>query len=213
MPLKHRQLHAPPPKLAGAAFQALVDPPNDGNNLSLDGGDGPTDGSDNNTVVNMSQCVAAAAAAPEQLLDDAAQLVQITNLYTTVATTMRDYIQKTSDDMHDLLIEMDDHANARLEPFYNILEGILQRMDTVLNNNTELCVAYDASRAETAALKDAVDTLTRKFDEHTTIEAPPSTEITASSTTMEEMMMQLSVVQHDIQDILEAVRNPPGKRK
>jgi hypothetical protein len=30
---------------------------------------------------------------------------------------------------------------------------------------------------------------------------------------MEEMMMQLSHVQHDIQDVLEAVRNPPGKRK
>jgi hypothetical protein len=30
---------------------------------------------------------------------------------------------------------------------------------------------------------------------------------------MEEMTMQLSIVQHDIQDVLEAVRNPPGKRK
>jgi hypothetical protein len=30
---------------------------------------------------------------------------------------------------------------------------------------------------------------------------------------MEEMTMQLTHVQHDIQDVLEAVRNPPGKRK
>ncbi|KAI5812608.1 hypothetical protein BZA77DRAFT_359002 [Pyronema omphalodes] len=30
---------------------------------------------------------------------------------------------------------------------------------------------------------------------------------------MEEMTMQLSVVQHDIQDVLDAVRNTPGKRK
>jgi hypothetical protein len=30
-----------------------MDPPNDGNNLSLDGGDGITDGSDDNTVVTM----------------------------------------------------------------------------------------------------------------------------------------------------------------
>jgi hypothetical protein len=30
---------------------------------------------------------------------------------------------------------------------------------------------------------------------------------------MEEMMMQLSHIQHNIQDILEAVCNPPGKRK
>jgi hypothetical protein len=30
---------------------------------------------------------------------------------------------------------------------------------------------------------------------------------------MEEMTMQLCIVQNDIQDILEAVHNPPGKRK
>jgi hypothetical protein len=58
--------------------------------------------------------VSAVAASPEQLLDNAAQLVQITNLYTTVAITMRDYIQKTLDDMHNQLIELDDRANAHL---------------------------------------------------------------------------------------------------
>jgi hypothetical protein len=213
MPPKHRQLRAPYPKASGNAFQALVDPPTDGNHLPFDGGDGKTDGSDDNSVVNASQCVSAAAASPEQLLDDAAQLVQIMNLYTTVAMTTRDYVQKTSDDMYDLLIEMDDHANARLEPFYNMLEGALQQMDAVLTDNTVLRVAYDASRVETAVLKTAVDTLTRKLDEHTAMLAPPSPEIMASSTTMEEMTMQLSVIQHDIPDVLEAVRNPPGKRK
>jgi hypothetical protein len=34
-----------------------------------------------------------------------------------------------------------------------------------------------------------------------------------SPSAMEEMTMQLSQVQHDIQDVLDAVRNPPGKRK
>jgi hypothetical protein len=48
---KHRQLRAPRPKASGNAFQALLDPPNDGNNLSLDGGDDNTDGSDDNNVV------------------------------------------------------------------------------------------------------------------------------------------------------------------
>jgi hypothetical protein len=86
-------------------------------------------------------------------------------------------------------------------------------MDTVLNDNTELREAYDASWAETAALKAAVDTLTQKFDEQIATPAPPSPDLTASSTTMEEMTMQLSVVQQDIQDVLEAVRNHPGKRK
>jgi outer membrane murein-binding lipoprotein Lpp len=51
MPPKHRQLRAPRPKASGNAFQALVVPPSNGNNLSFDGGDENTDGSDDNTVV------------------------------------------------------------------------------------------------------------------------------------------------------------------
>jgi hypothetical protein len=86
-------------------------------------------------------------------------------------------------------------------------------MDAVLNDNTELRAAYHASRAETAALKAAVDTLTPKFDEQIAIPAPPWPDLMASSTMMEQMTMQLSMVHHDIQDVLEAVPNPPGKRK
>jgi hypothetical protein len=190
-----------------------VDPLNDGNNLSIDGGDGQVDTTDNNSAVNASQCASTTAALPEQPLDSAAQLVQITNLYTTVLTSTRDYVQKTSDDMYDLLIEMDDHANACLEPFYNTLEGLLQWMDAVLNDNTELRTTYAASRAETAALKAAMETITQIFDEQITIPAPPSPDPMASSTTMEVMTMQLSVVKHDIQDVLEAVWNPRSKRK
>jgi hypothetical protein len=51
MPPKHRQLHAPRPKSSGNAFQALVDPPNDGFHFSFDGGDEKTVGSDENTMV------------------------------------------------------------------------------------------------------------------------------------------------------------------
>jgi hypothetical protein len=162
----------------------------------------------------MPQYVSTTAASPEQqLLDDGAQLVYITNLYTMIVISTRDYIQKTSDDMHDLLIEMDDCANTYLEPFYNMLEGLLQWMDTVLNDNSELCATYDTSQAETVALKAAVDTLTQKFDKQIAILAPPSPDLTASSTTMEQMTMQLSVIKHNIQDILEAVCNPPSKRR
>jgi hypothetical protein len=89
----------------------------------------------------------------------------------------------------------------------------LQQMEAVLNQNTALRMAYNASRAEMAALKAAVDALTQKLDQHIAIPAPPSPDLTASSTTIDEMMMQLSVIQHDIQDVLDAVRNPPGKRK
>jgi hypothetical protein len=213
MPPQHRQLCAPRPKPAGNAYNSLVDLPDDGTGSIIDGRDGNVDATDDNSAVNAPQSASTTAASPEQLLDSAAQLVQITNLYTTVATSTRDYVQMTSNDMHDLLIEMDDRANTRLEPFYNILEGLLQRMDAVLNDNTELRAAYDASRIETAALKAAVDTLKQKLDEQTATPAPPSPDLMASSTTMEEMMMQLSVVHHDIQDVLEAVRNPPGKRK
>jgi hypothetical protein len=69
------------------------------------------------------------------------------------------------------------------------------------------------SREKTAALKAAVDNLMRKFNDYITISAPPWLDTIASSTSMEEMMMQLYIIQNDIQDILEAVHNPPGKRK
>jgi hypothetical protein len=58
-----------------------------------------------------------------------------------------------------------------------------------------------------------VDTLTKKLDENIATTAPPSPATMTSSTAMEEMTMQLSHVQHDIQDVLDAVLNPPGKRK
>jgi hypothetical protein len=127
MPPKHRYLRAPHPKPAGNAYNSLVDLPDDGTGSITDGRDGKVDATDDNSAVNARQCVSTTAASPEQqLLDDGAQLVYITNLYTTITTSMRDYIQKTSDDMHDLLIEMDDRTNARLAPFYNTLEGLLQ---------------------------------------------------------------------------------------
>jgi hypothetical protein len=214
MPPKHRQLRAPCPKPAGNAYNSLVDLPDGGTGSITNGRDGKVDATDDNSAVNAPQHVSTAAALPEQqLLDDGAQLVHITNLYTMIMTSMRDYIQKTSDDMHDLLIEMDDYANVRLATFYNTLEGLLQCMDAVLNDNTELHAAYDASWVETGALKAAVETLTLKFDKQIAIPAPPSPDLTASSTMMEEMTMQLSIIKHDIQDVLEAVRNPPSKRK
>jgi hypothetical protein len=52
MPPKCSKLHAPFPIASANMFQALVDPPHDGNNLSFDGGDGRTAGSDDNTIVN-----------------------------------------------------------------------------------------------------------------------------------------------------------------
>jgi chromosome segregation ATPase len=104
------------------------------------------------------------------------------------------------------LITLEDNIN-------NNFDNLLQKMDAAWTENTALREAYRASREETAALKAAVDSLTQKIDEQLAIPAPPSPDLAASPTTMEEMTMQLSVVQHDIQDILEAVCKPPGKRK
>jgi hypothetical protein len=42
--------------------------------------------------MNASQHGSTTAASPEKLLDNAEQLVQITNLYTMVAGSMRDYV-------------------------------------------------------------------------------------------------------------------------
>jgi hypothetical protein len=111
------------------------------------------------------------------------------------------------------LTTFEDNVYNSFHAVFGRLDSLIMKMDTVANENTVLRAAYDSSKEETAALKAAVDTLTQKFDEQITIPSPPSPDLTASSTMMEEMTMQLSIVQHDIQDILEAVRNPPGKRK
>jgi hypothetical protein len=76
-----------------------------------------------------------------------------------------------------------------------------------------LIEAYHASREEIAAIKAVADTLMKKLDENITTTIPPSPETITSSTMMEEMMMQLSYVQYDIQDFLDTICNPPSKRK
>jgi prephenate dehydratase len=96
---------------------------------------------------------------------------------------------------------------------HNNINKLLQKMDAASTETTALREAYHASREETAARKAAVDTLTKRINETMTTTMPPSPATVTSSTTMEEMMMQLLVVQYDIKDILEAVCNPPGKRK
>jgi hypothetical protein len=86
-------------------------------------------------------------------------------------------------------------------------------MDTAWTKNTALCKAYCASREGTAALKATVDTLMKKINENITMTVPPLPETSTSSNAMEEMTMPLAHIQHDIEDILDAIRNPPGKRK
>jgi hypothetical protein len=237
-----RHLHnAPRHKQSGHAYTALVDLPHDGSDSTFDGRDGKGDGIDDNSLVNASQSISAAAASPPQSPnnDPIAMALQITtdsfgSFGTMVENFMKtateaivntdaqyhdtqDYIKKTCDDIDDLVIDNNDntqrHIATLLKPLYNQMESVLQKMDMVLDENTELRTAYNNSRTETAALKAAVDTLTRKIDKYAISSAPASPNLIASPTSMEEMTMQLCIVQHDIQDVLEAVRNPPGKRK
>jgi uncharacterized protein (UPF0335 family) len=215
-----------------------VDLPQDGSDSTFDGRDGKVDGIDDNSVVNASQRIpaaeATAAASPQQPPD---MISRIRAWRKALANdTVGAYIhgepidsgpETTLQFSAATLVAITDHhyeSQNRLNSskatlyknfrsVYGKLDSLLEKVDTVIRENTVLRKAHEASRRETAALQAAVDTLTRKLDEHTTISAPPSLEIRASSTAIEEMTMQLSVVQHDIQDVLEAVCNPPGKRK
>jgi hypothetical protein len=105
----------------------------------------------------------------------------------------------------------------RIEQIEHLLphsfDAVLTKLDELTLENTALRRAYHESTTKTVALKTAVDRLTKRLDNNIISPALPPPERTASSTAMEEMTMQLSVVQNDIQDVLEAVRNPPGKRK
>jgi hypothetical protein len=53
----------------------------------------------------------------------------------------------------------------------------------------------------------------KQLDEHIVFLALPLPDPATSPSAMEEMTMQLADIQHDIQDVLEAIGNPPGKRK
>jgi hypothetical protein len=70
MPPKNRQPNAPQPKLAGNAYKALVDLPEDESDSSFDGRDGKVNGTDGKSTVNTPQRVSAAettaAASPPQ---------------------------------------------------------------------------------------------------------------------------------------------------
>jgi hypothetical protein len=106
-----------------------------------------------------------------------------------------------------------DEMESAFQTVFDKLDNLTRKVDKMALEEVALCKAYRQSTAKTAALKATVDTLTKQLNEHIVFPAPPLLDPMASSTTMEEMTMQLSVVQNDIQDVLEAVRNPPGKRK
>jgi hypothetical protein len=115
--------------------------------------------------------------------------------------------------IEERVIRLRNSQHQHFDDVNSKIDNLLQKMDAAWTENTALREAYLASREETAALKAAVDALMKKLDENIATTAPPSPETATPSSAMEEMTMQLSHVQHDIQDVLDAVRNPPGKRK
>jgi hypothetical protein len=231
MPPKHRQPNAPRPKPAGNAYNSLVDLPHDGSDPFTDGRDGNVDGSDGKSAVNAPIHVftvgTPAAASPPPaptgepplrvwrrgLIADITHAIPHEErmqfgheLHCQYSAASLCGIEVAHIEIQRCLTTLEDNIN-------NNFDNLLHKMDAAWTENTALREAYRASREETAALKAAVDSLTQKLDEQLAIPAPPSPDLLASPTTMEEMTMQLSIVQHNIQDILEAVRNPPGKRK
>jgi hypothetical protein len=208
-----------------------VDLPQHGSNPFTDGRDGKVDGTDERSAVSMPQHVSAAettaaASALATPTGDPPLRVWHHGLIAEVVDTIlhgvpidfgpEKHFQYSAASLcaaEEVNAEIQLCLNTFEDNVYNSFDNLLQKMDTAWTENTALREAYHASRDETVALKAAVDALTQKLDQHIAIPAPPSPDLMASSTAMEEMTMQLSVVQHDIQDVLDAVRNPPGKRK
>jgi hypothetical protein len=186
---------------------------------SFDGRDGKVDGTDGKSAVNALQCISGAettaAASPQQtptgdpplriwsrgliaaalntILDDAPMDSSPENHFQYSAASLC-AIDQANSEIQRRNTTFEDNIYNSFHAVFGRLDSLLTKMDTVVNENNVLRVAYDASKQETAALKAAVDTLSRKIDEQITIPAPPLPDYSASSTTMEEMTMQLSIV-------------------
>jgi methyl-accepting chemotaxis protein len=200
----------------GNAFQALVDPPHDGNNLSCDGGDERTDGSDDNTIVNVcprDSGMLASQELPHVLLPALGNIQDRLEHLHNMGMAIGHANRTNTELIEAVLDKASDNNNECFDALNSKMESLLQKMDATWTENTALYEAYRAGREETVMLKATVDTLTTKLDEHIAISTPPSPETVTTSTAMEEMTMQLSHMQNHIQHILDAVRNPRGKRK
>jgi hypothetical protein len=106
-----------------------------------------------------------------------------------------------------------DEMESAFQTVFHKLDNLTKKVDKMALEKVALRKAYRKSTAETAALKATGDTLTKQLDEYIVCPALHLPDPATSPSAMEEMTMQLSHVQHDIQDVLVAVHNPPSKRK
>jgi regulator of replication initiation timing len=240
MPPKPPQLRAAWPKQSGNAFQALVDLPEDGSNSTFDGRDGNDDESDGFSAGNMLQHAPSAASeappASPRYTDDYGESpvrkwrIELANegarahvfgveIDCSAENILQYCTANAATGAHlEWLIEkrtcaIGDEMESAFQAVFDKLDNLTKKVDKMALEEVALRKAYRQSTAETAALKATVDSLTKQLDERIVFPAPPLPDPATSPSAMEEMTMQLSHVQHDIQDVLDAVRNPPGKRK
>jgi hypothetical protein len=240
MPPKPRRLRAPRPKQSGNAFQALVDLPDDGSDSTFHGRDGKVDESDGFSAGNTLQrapSVASEAPPPSpRYTDDYGEspvrkwCVELANegahahvfgaeIDCSAENSLQYYAANAATGAHlEWLIKkhtgaIGDEMESTFQAVFDKLDNLTRKEDKMALEEVALRKAYRQSTAGTAALKATVDTLTKQLDERIVFPAPPLLDPATSPSAMEEMTIQLSHVQHNIQDVLDAVRNPPGKRK
>jgi hypothetical protein len=210
----------PTPQSLWERVPSFVDPPHDANNLSFDGGDGKPEGSDENTDVNacfrdsgapasqqhfelyasiyeaslkefQAHAMECLKASTENLLADQEYQIKVGEKLISITTTM----SHNTDRVEKALTDAYNQNNNRFHTIESKLESLLQKMDAAWTENAALHEAYHASREETALRKAAIHTLMEKLKDNITMSGPPSPEVVATtSTVMEEMMMQLSIV-------------------
>jgi hypothetical protein len=237
---KPRQLRAPWPKQSGNAFQALVDLPDDRSDSTFDGRHGNIDESDGFNAGNTLQRTPSAASEALLLSSRYAEdyrespvhkwRIELVNegahahvfgaeINCSAENILQYYTANAAIATHvEWLIEkhtgtIGDEMESAFQAVFDKLNNLTTKVDKMALEEVALCKAYRQSTAEIAALKATVDTLTKQLDEHIIIPVPPLPDPVTSPSAMEEMTVQLSHVQHDIQDVLAAVRNPPSKRK
>jgi hypothetical protein len=240
MPPKPRQLRAPRPKQSGNAFQALVDLPDDGSDSTFDGRDGKVDESDGFSAGNTPQRAPSAASEgpppSPRYTDDYGESpvrkwrIELANegarahvfgaeIDCSAENILQYCAANAATGAHlEWLLEkrtgaIGDEMESTFQVVFDKLDNLTWKVDTMALEEVALRKAYRQSTAKTAALKATVDTLTKQLDERIAILAPPLPYPATSPSAMDEMTVQLSHVQHNIQDVLAAVRNPPGKRK
>jgi regulator of replication initiation timing len=217
-----------------------VDLPEDGSNSTFDGRDGTVDESEGFSAGNTLQCAPSAASEAPPLspryTDDYGETpvrkwrkelvnagVHAHVFGAEIECSAENILQYCAANAAigahlEWLIErctgaIGDEMESTFQTVFDKLDNLTTKVDKMALEEVALRKAYRQSTAETASLKATVDTLTKQLDEHIIFPALPLPDPTYSPSAMEEMTMQLSHVQHDIQDVLVAVRNPPTKRK